>query len=134
MGPSKSVVEDVDVRLFGVFGIHHLDTKGVRGELAPINGVVHVLHVVVWFFSSKANSFLLGEILDARIGLDVPLDVLECAILLTELVGVNSKRINVPKLQCVSVKKANMNLINLQKQAHLEDRKDASEHGYPLGC
>ena len=98
VGPCESVVEDVDAGIFCFLGVHDLKVDSVCWVVSTLDSIVHVLDVVVGSLASKTKCFICVKVLDAGIRLDMPFDVDESAVLLSELVRVYTERVNVTEL------------------------------------
>lgn len=79
--PHLGHIKDVPLVGFGVLWIHGLDVNAPDGIVLSLDGLVQVLQEEVWILSGDSGGFLLREILDALLGLDVHFDVFERAIL-----------------------------------------------------
>lgn len=82
-----------------MLGIHNLKVHVVGREVAALDCVVEVFNMVVGSFAGETKGFICLEVLDSGFGLDVPFDVYESAVLLTELVCVNAEGIDVTELR-----------------------------------
>jgi len=79
--PSVRRVKNLEIRLVQFTGIHDLHCDRPGRVLATLDRFVHVADVVVWVFACQTECFGRIHFLDARVGLDVPFDVLESAVL-----------------------------------------------------
>lgn len=86
--PDLGEVKDGPLELLSLLGGADLDVTSPRGERATLDGVEEVFLGVVGVGSGESDSLVIGEVLDALVGLHVDLDVVERAILLDPLVGV----------------------------------------------
>lgn len=86
MRPHLGHIKDVPLVGFGVLGIHDLDVDVPDGIVLGLDGLVQVLQEEVWVLSGDPGGFLLREVLDSLLGLDVHFDVFERAILIPSAV------------------------------------------------
>lgn len=98
MRPGEGVVKDVNTGIFCFLGVHDLEVDGVGGVVSTLNGIVHILDVVVRSLASETKCFICVKVLNASVRLDAPFDVDESAVLLSELVCVYAERVNVTEL------------------------------------
>lgn len=82
MRPNLGHVENVPLVRLRLLGIHNLDKDIPLGVVALLNSLKEVLGVEVRVFARNPGGSLGVEVLDALLGLEVELDVLEAAVLL----------------------------------------------------
>lgn len=82
MRPNLGHVENVPLVRLRLLGIHNLDKDIPLGVVALLNSLKEVLGVEVRVFARNLGGGLGVEVLDALLGLEVELDVLEAAVLL----------------------------------------------------
>lgn len=81
MRPHFCHVKDVPPVRLRLLGIHDLHEDVPLGEVALLNGLEEVLRQIIRVLAGRLGGDVGGEVLDAGLGLDVELDVLECAVL-----------------------------------------------------
>lgn len=75
--PDLGQIKDVEAEFLGFFWGHDLDIDGPRWEFALLDVLKQVLSAVVWVLRCKLAGFLVREGLDALVGAEVHLDVVE---------------------------------------------------------
>lgn len=82
MRPNLGHVENVPLVCLRILGIHYLDKHIPLGVVALLNSLKEVLSEKIGVFTRNLGGGLGVEVLDALLGLEVELDVLEAAVLL----------------------------------------------------
>ena len=81
MRPDLGHVKDVPLVGFGILGIHDLDVNIPDGIVLGLDGLVQVLEQEVWILASYSGGFLLGEVFNTLLGLEVHFDVFKSTVL-----------------------------------------------------
>ena len=95
LGPDFGQVEDVPAEFFSLLGAEDLDVAGPRGTVPFLNGFEEVLSVPVGVLRGHLAGLFVGEGLAALIRLAMDLDVVKCAIWLSELIRVSGVSVHV---------------------------------------
>lgn len=90
MGDCLSHVENVELIVFTLLLGDELNVPCPRGEVALGDIFVKVLRGIVLVGSGEILSLLASEVLDALIGLEVILDVVNFSLFVNPLVGVRA--------------------------------------------
>lgn len=88
VGPDLGEVKDGPLELLSLLGGADLDVTSPRGEVLLLNVLDKILLGVVGVGAAEDAGLVVGEVLDALVGLHVDLDVVERTVLLDPLVGV----------------------------------------------
>ena len=96
--PGEGIVENVDAGGFCFVAGHDLEVHVVSREVSALNRIIKVLDVVIGIFTGETECLIGFEVLDSSFRLDVPFDVYKGAILLAELVCVDSESVDVAEL------------------------------------
>lgn len=86
--PDLGQVEDVPAELLGLLRREDLNVDGPRWVVALLDSLKEVLGMPVWVVTSKLAGLLVVQGLDALVGLQVDLDIVESSVLLDPLEGV----------------------------------------------
>lgn len=86
--PHLGQIEDVPAELFGLLGRKDLNVDSPSRVVTLLDRVEEILSVPVGVLTSQLASFVVGEVLDALIRLEMDLNVIEGAVLLGKLEGV----------------------------------------------
>lgn len=94
MRPDLRHIENIPFIALSVLGVHHLKADIPLRIFAPLDGLVEILHEMIWILPGDPDRRLAVVVLNAELGLNVDLDVFEGTVLLGELVGVAAEGIH----------------------------------------
>lgn len=82
--PDFGEVENAEAEVFGLFGCHGLYKDVPRGVFSFLDGVEEVFCVPIGVRGGHLVGFGVGKGLDALVGFQMDLDIVECAVRLRE--------------------------------------------------
>lgn len=88
MRPDLCDIEWVEAVLLGILGFHDLDIDGPGWIVASLDGIEEIAGGIVGIRAGEPLSLIGLEVLDTLVTLEVPLDVLEVALVVNELESV----------------------------------------------
>jgi hypothetical protein len=93
-------------------GIHNLDIDSPAGEFTTSDGVKEITGGIIGI-RAQLGSLLSGEVLNALVSLEVPLDILEVAVIVNQLQGVGRVAVHVTvTIGSTTVREEDGNLVN----------------------
>lgn len=93
--PDFGNVEWIPTVSLCVLGLHDLDKDIPGREIAALNGLKQILSGIIGIGAFQFGSLIRLQVLDALLGLEVPFDVLELALLVYQLECMGAKAVHV---------------------------------------
>lgn len=93
--PDFSYIEWIPAVGLCVLGFHDLDKDIPGRKVAALNGFKQILRGIIRVGAFQLGGLIGLQVLDALLGLEVPLDVLELAFLIYQLECVGAKAVHV---------------------------------------
>ena len=95
MWPNLGDIEWVETVGLGILRFHDLDIDRPRWMITLFNSIEQILGSIIRVRAGKLTGFISLEVLDALVGLEVPLDVLEVTLIINQLQSVRRTTIHV---------------------------------------
>lgn len=94
MRPNLGNVEGVETIPESIFRVHDLNVNSPRGTITLFNGIEEITSSIIRILTSNNTSLFSAQVLDTLVSLEVPLDILEVAVIINQLESVRGVTIH----------------------------------------